>query len=244
MLTLRNDGSTLRLNKLTRGESIGHLHMRLGRFDGTLLAVNQRIGTTIRHECKIVEEHAEASWVGLPFQVLGSPHCYSWTNHADKSKVLRPGLTCTVISQCTNLFATTRKVNTAVAMYSQLLQEDSTDIKDPPAGLPNTFVSGKAYDLVGTIPSETNNDATSFHPSLLAKFRLNTNGERIDSGGVHDSLVEARYSWSPVLDTPGAHSDHYALVFLNVNISVQSAGPDKCPRDDPRYEPRFILLPG
>lgn len=104
-------------------------------------------------------------------------------------------------------------------------------------------MSGKAYDLVGTITSETNNDPTSFHPSLLAKFGLNTNGGRIDSGGVLDSLVEVRYSWSPVLDAPGTQGDYYALVFLNVNISVQSAGADKCPRDDPRYEPRFVILP-
>lgn len=233
----------LRLNKLTRGDSIGHLHMRFGRLDATLLAVNQRIGTTIRHERKIVEGHAEASWVGLPFQVLGSLHFYSFTNHAEKKKVLRPELTCTVISHCTNPFATIQKANTAAAMYSQLLGEDSTDIKEPAAGLPTTFVSGKAYDLVGTIPSERTNDATSFHPSLLAKFRLDTNGERIDNGGVLESLVEVRYSWSAVVDAPSAHGDHYALVFLNVNISVQIVGADKWPRDDPRYKPRFILRP-
>ncbi|KAI4218007.1 MAG: hypothetical protein LQ349_008913 [Xanthoria aureola] len=126
-------------------------------------------------------------------------------------------------------------------MYSQLLQEDSTDIKEPPAGLPTTFVSGKAYDLVGTIPSETTNDATAFHQSLLAKFRLDINGGRIDSGGVLESLVEVRYSWSPVVDAPSAHGDHYALVFLNVNISVQFAGADEWPRDDPSVGLKELL---
>ncbi|KAL8643181.1 MAG: hypothetical protein Q9226_008424 [Calogaya cf. arnoldii] len=81
------------------------------------------------------------------------------------------------------------------------------------------------------------NNATPLHPPLLAKFRLHTEGRPFDSLGALESMAQVRYSWSPVVDSPGTHGDHYTLVFLNLNINVQLVRADN-PVDN---EPSIVL---
>lgn len=86
-------------------------------------------------------------------------------------------------------------------------------------------------------------DAALLHGSLLAKLRLDTNGRPIKSGSGLECAFEVRCSWSPVVDSPEARGNDYALIFVNANINVQSTAGDDCTEYEQRYEPTIIAIP-
>lgn len=86
-------------------------------------------------------------------------------------------------------------------------------------------------------------DAALLHASLVAKLRHDNNGRPIESGNALEAAFEVRCSRSSVVDSPETHGHDYALIFVDVNISVLSAAEDDCIYNEQRYKPTLIALP-
>lgn len=84
--------------------------------------------------------------------------------------------------------------------------------------------------------SDMSKDAAPLHLSFFTKWRSHSNGQAIDNGSAAESAFELRCSWCTVLDAQETSGNHYALVFMDVHINVQSTANDECPIDEPRYE--------
>ncbi|KAL8673107.1 MAG: hypothetical protein Q9168_002462 [Polycauliona sp. 1 TL-2023] len=126
-------------------------------------------------------------------------------------------------------------------MHLPLSQEDSNNIRETQAGLSAVDVSGKASDSRGISSSDMNTGTTWVNSSSLAEFMLDADGGPIDNRLVLPSIVEVRCSYSPVIAARGTRSLHYALVFLDVKISVRLALADDDPRDEPSTGLRELL---
>ncbi|KAK2829882.1 hypothetical protein FQN49_007164 [Arthroderma sp. PD_2] len=73
---------------------------------------------------------------------------------------------------------------------------------------------------------------TLVHVSLVTKLRhganSDTNSQFTENDNALESVAQVIFSWHPVAGSSEAHSSHYALIFVDVNINVQPAVGDRC----------------